>query len=141
MLRLPPRLRPWSPTVLAISVPVAIASSASGVPHAPQPTSADPAITRLREEARTAQACADRRNPVEIYAPKPEYSASLRTRRLQGVVVTEGIILMDGSVAEIPVLKADHPDLASQACLTLRSSGLASLAAELDIVRPHQRSF
>jgi TonB family protein len=89
--------------------------SACGTTPTPQPASADPAVIRLREEARLGQACADREDPIEIFAPKPEYTSSLRSRRLQGVVIMEGIILTSGSVAEIRVLKAGHPDLAQQA--------------------------
>ena len=94
-------------TVLACR-PAAAATATSF----PEPTPADTAYAALRESALASEKCTDAVRPVETSAPQPQYSASLRQQRAQGLVVLEGIIRSDGTIAYPRVLRADHPALA-----------------------------
>ena len=81
----------------------------------------DPAFIKVRDEALDAAKCADRTKPVTLSTPTAQYPDALVKDRGQGTAITEGIILIDGSVKYTRVVRADNPDLGNAALEVLKN--------------------
>jgi TonB family protein len=80
----------------------------------------DPAFIRVRDEALTAAKCADRTDPVGKSTPKARYPNELKGDPVSGSAITEGIILPDGSVAFVRVMRATQPEFGKAALQVLK---------------------
>ena len=106
------RLRLSLSAIAIVSTLVAIRpADAATAPPLPEPTPSDAAYAALRDSALASAKCADATGPVGTFEPQPQYGPALRRQRIRGVVILEGIILADGSIAYPRVLRADNPAL------------------------------
>jgi TonB family protein len=94
------------------------ASTATAAPNASdsgdQP--ADPCnVSKLSDLSTKPPATAKVTDPVPVFTPKTPYPENLRWRRIQGEVHIAAIIACDGTLKDVTVLKASHPELRSLA--------------------------
>jgi len=89
----PEPLRAAEPEVFDLPAPEDVVL---GVPESAPDPARDPAPVRLTSEME---------RPVKLYAPMPEYTEIARRARIQGLVVLEAVIGVDGSVGEVEVLR------------------------------------
>jgi TonB family protein len=92
------------------------------IPHAAtrqdaaaDPRLADPEFIKLRNAAESAIHCADRVNPVALQAPKPRYPDALVRAKIQGTAITEGIILVNGTIKYTRLVRATEPEFGKSA--------------------------
>ena len=99
-----------------------VALSSSSPPEAPKGAAAqeDAALLKLRDEALASAKCPDRKNPVQVKAPKAKYPTSLMKKKIQGQVVVEAIIPTDGRVTGARVMRSDHPDFSKETLRVLK---------------------
>ena len=84
------------------------------------PRLSDPAFVKVRDEAIIAAKCVDRTSPVAISTPSARDPEALTRDRIEGTAITEGVILIDGSVKYTRVVKADSPALGNAALEILK---------------------
>ena len=53
--------------------------------------------------------------PIPVFNPKTPYPEYLRRRRIQGEVVIAALVACDGTLKDVTVLKATHPELRTPA--------------------------
>jgi len=73
------------------------------------------AVSKISDLSVKPPATARLTEPVPVFNPKTPYPESLRRRRIQGDVVIAAIVACDGTLKDVTVLKAAHPELRSPA--------------------------
>jgi protein TonB len=58
--------------------------------------------------------------PKVVHEAKPEYTAEARRAGIQGTVLLDCLVLVDGTVGDVRVVKRLDPDLDAEAIRTLR---------------------
>ena len=84
------------------------------------PRLTDPAFVKARDEAQAGAKCADRTDPVAKSTPSPLYPEELKSERVWGTAIVEGIVLRDGCVAFARVMRASRPEFGSAALEALK---------------------
>jgi hypothetical protein len=79
------------------------------------PRLSDPAFIKVRDEARAAETCADRTKPVAVETPSAKYPDALKGTHSVGTAITEGVVLPDGSVSFIRLMRASDPEFGTAA--------------------------
>lgn len=86
---------------------------------AADPRLSDPEFIRLRDAAQASIRCADRVNPVAIETPRPRYPDALVRAKISGTAITEGIILVNGTLKYTRLLRATEPEFGKSALAVL----------------------
>jgi hypothetical protein len=102
--------------ILRLAVVMLLGVTITGAQDAgTDPRLSDPDFIKIRDEARLAATCVDRKNPLPVSTPSAQYPDALKGSNLIGTAITEGVILTDGTVGYIRLMRASDPEFGKAA--------------------------